>query len=301
MLVNGLLGVVLWSTYSEVSTALEPHLATHPTFLAAISGACAGGMQAFVAAPAENVRFVLEGASSATGWSHAWKEVFRGTEPQAAVPREAQVREARQVREWMKEVGEMAGRGWDGWGWGFAKDVCGEYTESQSFVHIQTILLQGFAIFFAIFDVTRRVAAHTKAIAQDFAGRIDNPDGRTNDILRRHIPRVAHATTLVSGGVIAGLAYELSSRPWDIARKAVRIDQIDAIAGGTQHSFVYIVLQKLRTDGLFSFFENTSHVHQDKSMSPLRRSLLSLGRTIARVGPWGVGFLVWEAFGPGIS
>lgn len=140
MLVNGLLGVVLWSTFSEVSGVLEPHLVTHPTLLAAISGACAGGAQALVAAPAENVRFVLEGTSSAEGWSHAWKEVFRGTELRSTLPREAQVREARQVREWMKEVGEMAGRGWDGWGWGFAKDVCGKFHSFISHFHIVLIM-----------------------------------------------------------------------------------------------------------------------------------------------------------------
>ena len=52
MLVNGLLGYVLWSTYSEASSFLEPYLASHPTTLAAVSGALAGGTQAIVAAPA---------------------------------------------------------------------------------------------------------------------------------------------------------------------------------------------------------------------------------------------------------
>lgn len=128
MVVNGVLGFVLWSTYSKVSDTLDPYLSSYPITLAAISGASAGGMQALIAAPAENVRLALEGTSSATarGWSHAWKEVFRGTQPQSSAPRLSQVHEARQVRDWMKDVGEMAGRGWDGWGWGCAKDICGE-------------------------------------------------------------------------------------------------------------------------------------------------------------------------------
>ena len=125
MLVNGLLGVVLWSTYSEVSSFLEPHLSEHPTTLAAISGAAAGGAQAVIAAPAENMRFALVGTSAATGWHDAWREVFLKTEPSIPIARADQFHEARQVRDWMREVGEMAGRGWDGWGWGCAKDICG--------------------------------------------------------------------------------------------------------------------------------------------------------------------------------
>lgn len=126
MLVNGALGYVLWSTYSEVSSRLEPHFQSHPTVLAALSGASAGGMQALIAAPAENVRLALEGNPSVRGWSYAWKEVFRGTQSPAEMSRQSEVREARQVRDWMREVGNMAGRGWDGWSWGLAKDVCGE-------------------------------------------------------------------------------------------------------------------------------------------------------------------------------
>ena len=128
MLANGLLGIVLWSTYSEVSSRLEPHLACHPTALAALSGACAGGAQALLAAPAENMRFALEGTSPATGWSDAWKEVFLKTEPTTPMASSEQLREARQVRDWMREVGEMAGRGWEGWGWGCAKDICGTHS-----------------------------------------------------------------------------------------------------------------------------------------------------------------------------
>ena len=126
MIVNGALGYVLWSTYSSTSDLLEPHLPNSPICVAALSGAVAGGTQALVAAPAENVRLAIEGGStSARGWSHAWKEVFRGTRTAETQSRIDEVHEARQVRDWMKEVGEMAGRGWDGWAWGCAKDICG--------------------------------------------------------------------------------------------------------------------------------------------------------------------------------
>ena len=124
-MVNLVLGSVLWSTYSEVSTTLEPHIRS-PVALAAFSGTLAGAAQAVVAAPAENVRFVLEGASSTAGWSHAWKEVFRGSSSYPQMSRTDQLHEAREVRDWMRDVGEMAGRGWNGWLWGVAKDSCGK-------------------------------------------------------------------------------------------------------------------------------------------------------------------------------
>lgn len=122
IIINACLGTVLWGTYAMTSSALEPHIGSHSTTMAALSGATAGGVQALVAAPAENVRLVLEGGSGAS-WSAAWKGVFRGTVPisSTAVQRE----NVRQVRDWIAEVKGMAGRGWDGWGWGCAKDICG--------------------------------------------------------------------------------------------------------------------------------------------------------------------------------
>lgn len=105
------------------SGALEPYLSSHSTTMAALAGATAGGVQALAAAPAENVRLVLEGGTG-KGWSGAWKEVFRGTVPVSSTT--TQRENARQVRDWMVEVRGMAGRGWDGWGWGCAKDICGE-------------------------------------------------------------------------------------------------------------------------------------------------------------------------------
>lgn len=132
MAVNILLGSVLWTTYAETSAVLEQYCRDSPIIIAAMSGAAAGGTQALVAAPAENVRLLLEGGSRTTGWSHAWKEVFRGTTSDPALSRREQLSEARQVRDWMREVGDMAGRGWDGWKWGVAKDTFGQTSFSAS-------------------------------------------------------------------------------------------------------------------------------------------------------------------------
>jgi hypothetical protein len=128
LLVNAALGAVLWATYSESTSALRSYdgLKTHPIMIATISGAIAGGTQAIVAAPAENLRLAIERSTTGGGWSHAWKEVLRGTAPTQPTGKES-LRELKQVRRWMIDVGDMAGRGWNGWGWGLAKDVCGEY------------------------------------------------------------------------------------------------------------------------------------------------------------------------------
>ena len=123
-MVNAVLGTVLWSAYSGTSSALEPYLASSPISLATVSGAVAGGAQALISAPAENVRLVLEGGKG-HDWSHAWKEVFRATTP-SSVSKQQNMQEIRQVRDWVKDVGYMAGRGWNGWGWGFAKDCSGQ-------------------------------------------------------------------------------------------------------------------------------------------------------------------------------
>ena len=126
LIVNAALGTVLWTAYSESSSVLSSRTAleAHPIMIATISGAIAGGAQAIVAAPAENVRLAIE-RSAGGDWSHAWKEVVRGTTPNQPIGRTS-LHELREVRSWMMNVRDMAGRGWKGWGWGLAKDVCGE-------------------------------------------------------------------------------------------------------------------------------------------------------------------------------
>lgn len=125
MLVNAFLGTVLWTTYTETFNVIEPHIEKHPVGCAAIAGGLAGGAQALLAAPAENVRIALEGGSGGSSWSKAWKEVFRGTISTGA-SKKRDIEDIRQLRTWMKDVGDMAGRGWNGWGWGLGKDIFGK-------------------------------------------------------------------------------------------------------------------------------------------------------------------------------
>jgi len=274
--VNALLGTVLWASYSEAYSTLEPYLGDHPTIHAAVSGAAAGGAQAIIGAPAENIRLVIEGGTG-DGWSHAWKEVFRGTEPARKMSRAEELNEARQVRDWMRNVRDMAGRGWDGWGFGLIKDVC------------------GFAVFFSVFEITRRVSIKVKTTTQTALDGDSEAENRFPGI-RKLAPRVVHAATLVSGGAAAGLSYEMVCRPIDRSRRACYLRGVNKMDG---RSIIRKLFRKLKQDGVLSFFKDpSSHLHETPSSRPRLHAFL---RTIARVGPWGVGFLVWESFGPGLS
>lgn len=138
------------------------------------------------------------------------------------------------------------------------------------------------------------VATRVKAASYDYA---ESKSANRNTQI--HVPRIANAATLVTGGAVAGLAYEIVSRPWDVARKAVHVDYV--LSAHNHHNVVSILRHKVERDGWFSFFRiSGAPVHEDFT-SPLHRRMQSLLRTIARVGPWGVGFLAWEAFGPGLS
>ncbi|KAF8831715.1 hypothetical protein F5879DRAFT_1009968 [Lentinula edodes] len=280
MLVNALLGTVLWTTYTEASKVMEPHISRHPTMTAALCGAIAGGFQAIVAAPAENVRLLFEGGSVYHSWSHAWKDVFRGTEFRGLGSRQKKIEDARQVRRWMKEVGDMAGRGWNGWIWGCAKDTT------------------GFAVFFSIFEVTRRIAFRTR---EDTAILIRETFSN-DEFVVHHIPKMIHSFALVSGGVLAGLAYEFTGRPWDHARRIVHLQKLQ---NPTEYAPWWAIFRQFRQEGLSGFFANPALAHApnpDPSIGSGYRPKLTVAlRTLGRVGPWGIGFLIYESFGPGLQ
>ncbi|KAJ4488481.1 hypothetical protein J3R30DRAFT_3436065 [Lentinula aciculospora] len=280
MAINALLGTVLWTTYAETANMIEPYLSRHPTITAALSGAVAGGFQAVVAAPAENVRILFEGGSGYHSWSHAWKDVFRGTESQSSASRGNKMQDARQLSRWMKEVGDMAGRGWNGWTWGCAKDTT------------------GFAVFFSIFEVTRRVAFRSRERVTTFVRETFPHD----NFLVHHVPKTVHAFALVSGGVLAGLAYEFTGRPWDHARRIVHLQKLQ---NHTEHTPWSAILRQSRLDGLSVFFKNSALTHvvdPNTSVDGGYRLKFAIAlRTLGRVGPWGIGFLIYESFGPGLQ
>lgn len=127
LVVNAILGTVLWTAYGAAYSVIEPNLHNKPLTSAALSGGMAGGIQALVAAPVENVRFVIEGGAVGQSWLQAWKSMMSDSAWISPQAHRVQVKEARAFRNWMRDVQDLAGRGWSGWGWGFAKDICGEW------------------------------------------------------------------------------------------------------------------------------------------------------------------------------
>ncbi|KAJ7261323.1 hypothetical protein B0H12DRAFT_1013469 [Mycena haematopus] len=276
IVVNAFLGTVLWASYAEASNVLTPHIGSHPTAMAAMAGALAGGTQALVSAPAENVRLLVEGGTSHNSWSLVWKQVFRGSPPPPSSSRHDTVQEIRQVRSWMREVGDMAGRGWHGLGYTLGKDVT------------------GFAAFFAIFDITRRIALKVRSAVQD-ATRPDEPTGG-NSSQKKHLPQLLQGVTLVGGGVVAGLSYEVIGRPWDFARHAARLS---LLTNQEYRSPMVLVTRRIQQDGFLSLFRDSAAANV--VTSPTARSrIYSVLKTLARVGPWGVGFLVYQAYDSGL-
>ncbi|KAJ7724084.1 hypothetical protein DFH07DRAFT_946424 [Mycena maculata] len=267
MVVNTLLGTVLWTSYAEASTLLHPHIGSHPTAMATLAGALAGGAQALVSAPADNVRLLVEGGSSnRNSWSHAWKEVFRGTPHPPSSSRHETIEEIRKVRNWMREVGDMAGRGWSGLGYTFGKD------------------LTGFAVFFAIFDITRRIAVEIKTITNDAMCKV-NPrqvNSRGSFKNENHLPQFLHGMTLVAGGVIAGLSYEVIGRPWDVARQAARLN---LITKQEYRSPFLLVTDKIRHEGFLCLFRDPTvgSVDSPTTSGGSRRRIYNVLRTLARV------------------
>jgi hypothetical protein len=150
-------------------------------------------------------------------------------------------------------------------------------------------------VFFSIFEITRRVSVNVKATTQTILDGDTEAEKRFPGI-RRHAPRIVHAATLVSGGAVAGLAYEVVCRPIDHSRRAHYLQETH---NKGDRSIIRTLSHKLKEDGILSFFKDpSSHLHETPSSRPRLHAFL---RTLARVGPWGVGFLVWESLGPGLS
>ncbi|CAK5279457.1 unnamed protein product [Mycena citricolor] len=270
MAVNALLGTVLWTSYSEASALLIGHaqIGSHAVAVAALAGALAGGTQAIVSAPCENVRLLIEGGTSGNSWSHAWREVFRGSAHPAS--RHDAVEEARQTKNWMKEVGDMAGRGWHGLGYTLGKDVT------------------GFSAFFAIFEVTRRLALQVRAGTVNVTASGESEGGK----LRRHMPQFLYGLTLVTGGAIAGLSYEIIGRPWDVVRHEVRLNAL----AKERRTPIALLARKIEEEGFSRLFRDPLNTIPERGPRPRIYTML---KTLARVGPWGIGFLVYQAYDTG--
>jgi len=157
-------------------------------------------------------------------------------------------------------------------------------------------------MFFAIFEVTRNVAKEMKLYSLGLVQPSKVADVGRPTAIERHLPRVVHGFTLVAGGATAGLAYEVICRPWDATRKLAHIEQVRAYAAQRPRRYLIdSIARKIHDDGLLSFFRDAASKEEGTLSSPRYQKLLVAARTLGRVGPWGVAFLVWESFGPGIS
>lgn len=187
------------------------------------------------------------------------------------------------------QMADTAGHGWNGWRWTVAKDSCGESTPHTCPSLILIFLLTGFAAFFTIFEISRQLANEARVTIR----RLPVDDQDKDD---PHPGRIAYATTLVTGGAVAGLCYELVGRPWDNARHLARLSQLAPHDHPT--TIPQLLLKKLRDDGALSFFRDPHALPVPTVYENVwKQRFYTASRTLARVGPWGVGFLVWEAYG----
>lgn len=160
-----------------------------------------------------------------------------------------------------------------------------------------------YSCFFAAFDMTRRMGLRVKAffgggvpgdwdnfITLGFLATSAEPSSTPT------VARVAQATTIVTGGVIASLAAEMAGRPFKACQ---RMMQQAKHSGSSTRSFEPIV-QAYKNRGLRPFLHPNDALTYSTSASldsRLRRSLKRVGWRLAAVGPWGMGFLVWAWVG----
>ena len=156
---------------------------------------------------------------------------------------------------------------------------------------------EGFAVFFTLFELTRRIASRLKDLTTLHAPS-----------RRRNLPKVVHGTTLVAGGVVAGLAYDLTGRPFDVARRTVHTYEVThreapkPIIIRRATIIISALEKKVKEEGLRVFFRLSPDERSASALStPFRQRLFSVLRVLGRVGPWGAGFLIWESFGPGFA
>lgn len=163
--------------------------------------------------------------------------------------------------------------------------------------------MAGFAVFFSIFELTRGSATWVKSTADERIATRKGPDAKS------HLPRVLHGSTLVCGGVAAGIAYEFVGRPFDIARRSVRSYRATHVPHSHKSSLrkdALVIAQALKEkvdrEGIYAFFRLSGDESSVTALStPWRQRLYASLRILGRVGPWGVGFLIWESLGPGLS
>lgn len=182
---------------------------------------------------------------------------------------------------------------WTGWRWAVARDAL------------------SYGVFFAAFDITRRTGLRVKAL---FGGEVQKISSSMAAIGSPHsqrsstketptIARVAQATTIVTGGVLATVAADFVSRPFRTCQRVMQNAKENAAKDVSAKS--HPIVRTFRTQGWRPF------LHPDEppltatqpfkrpvaAESRMRRVMTRVGWRLAAVGPWGVGFLAWAWVG----
>lgn len=164
-----------------------------------------------------------------------------------------------------------------------------------------------YSVFFAGFDITRRVGLRVKAF---FGGPISaeyhnvfsfsssSLSPPSDDHARKETPtiaRVAQASTIVAGGVTSSLAAEVVGRPFRTCQRIMQTAKSDPTANSTGFR---PVIEVYRAKGLRPFIlpDNPQQV-QVAAQNRLKRLAGRVAWRLAAVGPWGFGFLVWAWVG----
>lgn len=182
-----------------------------------------------------------------------------------------------------------------------------------------------YSIFFATFDVTRRVGVRVKSVmSQRAGGPVDGSAADAEDeaaALRAAAlappsqtptsARLAQALTIVTGGVVAAHFAEISGRPFRACQRyastanAERLRLQDA-GKAVPDRYLHPVKYVWQHHGLRGFMHRdeaplaAKHQAEAKSRGPLRMVARVAGRVawrVASVGPWGIGFLVFAWIG----
>ena len=102
-------------------------------------------------------------------------------------------------------------------------------------------------MFLAIFDMSRRTATRARSFSEH---AVSSTSSAVAPGVEAHVSRIVHSTTIVVGGLLAGLSYELVCRPFDVAQRRVNISTVER----QQDSRWSVLANKAREDGIVSFF-----------------------------------------------
>ncbi|WVW81653.1 hypothetical protein I302_103648 [Kwoniella bestiolae CBS 10118] len=284
----------------------------HPTLLSGIAGAGAGLVQGAAFTPVENVvRFLHQSTTSLTSMAARFlnlpirnvPKAFDASQP--ATPIQA-IKNLFAGETWRKSHSW-----WTGWRWAVARDAL------------------SYSCFFAAFDITRRVGLRVKAL---FGGSIqpgwdnilildfpsEDPSSSTSpqNTTPQPVPtiaRVAQASTIVTGGVLASILAELVGRPFRACQRIMSVDaqlQLEAakrykagvepiLVGGKGYGGKWEpIIRTYRQRGLRPFLQpDKPPVRLVQRQGRMTRMAKRVGWRLAAVGPWGFGFLVWAWVG----